>query len=461
MILKFSISLVGALFSFGAFAQFETADLENSKNIILKLGEGQTKKSLVALPSIQFLGNPQINPDFQKLGIELYEVIQNDLLFSTFFQIIPSRNYLEDPSKTTLQKFDFDKWRQIGTEFLVRGGFKIIKDQIELEIYAYDVAQKSAVVSKKYLGNKRDVRRLAHTFSNDFVEALSGQKAFFLSKFVVSSDRSGSKTKEIYLMDWDARNLEQITFHKTISFSPNWSPDGKSILYSSFAQRKKTKTRNPDLFLYELASKKLQHFSYRIGMNTGAHFMPDGKNIILTLSQGNNADIYRLDLDGEISKKLTQGPLGAMNVEPSPSPIGDKIAFSTDRSGNPMIYVMDKNGGNPERITFAGKYNASPAWSPDGKKIAFAGWEVDHFDIFIINADKTNLKRITQAKKPGGKWSNNEDPVFSPDGRFLIYTSDRYGPKQILISNLDGSEERRITQDSYNYFRPKWSKNLD
>jgi TolB protein len=78
-----------------------------------------------------------------------------------------------------------------------------------------------------------------------------------------------------------------------------------------------------------------------------------------------------------------------------------------------------------------------------------------------MNADGSGMVRITSAKKPNGKWANNEDPVFSPDGRLLMYTSNRTGKNQIYISNLDGSEERRVTTDSHNYFKPKWSKNLE
>jgi TolB protein len=126
-----------------------------------------------------------------------------------------------------------------------------------------------------------------------------------------------------------------------------------------------------------------------------------------------------------------------------------------------MIYVMGIDGSNPTRVTFAGKYNATPAWSPDGKKLAFAGWSDDHFDIFTMNADGTDMIRITSAKKPNGKWAQNEDPVFSADGRLLMYTSNRTGTSQLYISNLDGSEERRITNDNHNYFKPKWSKNIE
>lgn len=168
-----------------------------------------------------------------------------------------------------------------------------------------------------------------------------------------------------------------------------------------------------------------------------------------------------MSFDGTIQAKITNGPNGAMNVEPAVSPDGTKVAFSSDRSGRPMIYVMDVDGSNVKRLTFAGVYNSTPAWSPDGKKIAFAGQSEDHFDIFVMNADGTGMIRLTSAKKASGRWATNSDPSFSPDGRFVMYSSDRTGKSQIFISTVDGSEERRVTLDNFDYFKPKWSTNID
>jgi TolB protein len=126
-----------------------------------------------------------------------------------------------------------------------------------------------------------------------------------------------------------------------------------------------------------------------------------------------------------------------------------------------MIYTMNVDGSNIKRITFAGVFNSSPSWSPDGSKIAFAGQSEDHFDIFVMNADGSNMIRLTSAKKPNGRWSSNEDPSFSPDGRFVMYTSNRTGKNQVYISTVDGNEERRVTLDNANYFKPKWSNNLE
>lgn len=435
--------------------------------IYIKLGEAQTRKSLIALPQPNYLGAPTATPSHQTIGADFFKTVQNDLTVSGYFQMINPAAFLEDPAKTDVKPFPtspngfkFDSWKEIGAEFLIRLSYSIAGSEMTVETFSYHVGKNQLIMGKRYKGPTKEVRRLAHTFCNDLLEALTGKEGMFLSRIVVASDRGGGKFKEIYVMDWDGMNIERVTNHKTIALSPVWSPDAKKIAYTAFVQRAKSKTRNADLFIYEMATGKRWLTSYRKGVNSGASFSLDGESLFLTLTQSGTPDIYRMSLKGEIMKKITNGPRGAMNVEPAVSPDGSKIAFSSDRSGQTMIYVMNADGSSPKRITFAGKFNASPSWSPDGQRIAFAGWSQDHFDIFTMKADGSDMIRITSAKKANGRWAQNEDPVFSPDGRFLMYTSNRTGTNQVYISNLDGSEERRITDDRHNYFKPKWSINI-
>jgi TolB protein len=456
-------SLLMALALVAAFSAIPSQSFAQENGIYIKLGEATTKKSLLAFPALQYFGSPSSSSKYQAAGSELFNTISNDLVVSSYFQMINKDAYPKDASTTPLTGFKFDVWGAMGlkADFLIRAGFSIVGDEVTFETYTYQVSQAKLVFGKKYKGSVKSIRRIGHTFANDVLMQLTGTEGMFLSRVVASSDRNDGKTKEIFAMDWDGDNMSQLTTHRSISISPAWSPDGKKVAYTSYVKKIGSKFRNADMLLLNLTTGKRELLSYRQGINSGAAFAADGNSIYLTISQGTNPDIHQIGLDGKVISKTTNGPAGAMNVEPATCSDSNVIAFSSDRAGRPMIYTAKRDGSSPTRVTFAGVFNSSPSLSPDCKKIAFAGQSDDHFDIFVMNVDGTGMLRLTSAKKPNGRWSSNEDPSFSPDGRFVMYTSNRTGKNQIFISTIDGTEERRLTNDSHNYFKPKWSKNVE
>ena len=440
----------------------------NTGEIFIDVGQAQVKKSLLALPPIQYSGTRGTNATHIEAGHNLHRVITNDLAVSNFFAFVKPEAYLEDPDKVGLRPapgapngFDFNKWKTIGTEFLVRAGYNVIGNELTVEAYVYHVPSARLVLGKTYNGALSALRKIAHTFSNDLVKALTGKKGMFLTKIVASKQEPGTHVKEIYVMDWDGANPQKVTAHQSISISPAWSTGGDKIAYTSFAFHKTEKMRNSDMFIYDIPSGKRYLVSYRKGMNSGAAFIPGDQSLLLTLSKEGAADIFKSSADGQTVTPLTNGPNRAMNVEAAVSPDGKQVAFSSDRSGRPMVYIMNIDGSNVRRLTFAGKYNASPSWSPDGKSIVFAGQDKDHFDLFTMNIDGTNLRRLTDAKKANGRAANNESPSFSPDGRSVLFTSDRSGRYQLFLISPDGTNERQITQDHASWDKPKWSPFLD
>jgi TolB protein len=486
---KYCLLLFACLFSFAATAE----DTTTSSGIYIDVGQANIQQSLLAFPQPIFqMDTANVSPlTMKKSGLDaghtIYETIVNDLTATGLFKFLKEDAFLEDPKSRSLKPipndpngFKFDSWKAIKTDFLIRAGYRVGDgEKVKFEVYVYYVPQSKLVLGRVYEGDVKSARRIAHTFSNDILKALTGKPGIFLSKIVVSSDRSNppskigdsaNVSKEIFVMDWDGENAKQITQHQSLAISPAWSPDGTKVAYTCFAYHKNAHMRNADLFLYELDTGKRFLISYRKGINSGAAFAPDGKYLYFTMSQGGSPDIFRMSYDGQDLSPITHGPDGVMNVEPAVSPDGKKIAFSSDRStysagsksGRPMIYIMDIDGRNVKRVTYAGKYNSTPTWSPDGKTLAFAGHDADHFDIFIIKADGTGLQRLTEATRVDTKRpASNEDPTFSPDGRFIMFVSDRSGNKQLYTIAPDGTNERRITYDKFNYYKPKWSSRLE
>lgn len=443
-----------------AFAWFASAQYA-----YIKIGDAQAKKSNLAFPMMNQLNATKTGQHI-KLAAEIHNTAVKDLELSTYFKIMPAAAFLEDTSTTSIKSqtidskgFKFDTWKTIDTEFLIRSSFALVGTEISVEMYLYHVKESKVIVGKKYFAKNSNAAQIGHTLANDVLEALTGQRGVFLSKIVATTDRTGHK--EVITMNWDGSDQTMITRDRSVAIAPNWSPDGKKILYSIYTRRVRSAQTNLTLFEHNLASGKRSIISNRNGLNQGGSYSPDGRFIYLTISQGGSPDLYKLNSAGDIVTRLTKGPAGAMNVEAAVSADGSKIAFSSDRGGNPSIYVMNSDGSQVKRLTFQGKYNSTPTWSPDGKKIAFASQINNYFDIFVMNSDGTQLRRVTTATKANGQRASNEDPSFSPDGRFIVFTSNRTGKFQIYVTSVDGLEERRVTQDSYNYYKPKWSNNLE
>lgn len=456
LILNMSLYLFTLLMTPMAFSQGK---------IYIDVGQAKIKKSLLALPPLQAYTS---GTESLKLGQTLFSTLNNDMVVSNFFTLIKPDAFLEDTRKVGLRPapgtpggFNFSNWSSIGTEFLIRAGYRIINNNIELETYLYYVPQSKLVFGKSYKADKASVRKLAHKFADDVLEALTGKKGMFTSKIVVAVKKPGSKIKEIYIMDWDGENSNQVTNFKGITITPSWNNDGTKVAFTNFAYHKKTKKRNADLFLYELKTAKTWLLSHRQGVNSGASFHPKLNQMLFTVSNSHSSDIFRMDLKTERAKALIRGRRNTINVEPAYSPDGSKIAFSSTRSGQPMIYTANANGTNIKRVTFAGRYNSTPSWSPDGKKIAFAGHIKSHFDIYTIDIASNKITPLTAAYKKNGKRANNESPSYSPDGRFILFTSDRTGKTQLYIISPDGTNERQITNDNNHYSEARWSPFLD
>ena len=464
--------VIAAFFTLSASAmaadeKAPSSEANSTSGLYIKIGQANLKKSLMAIPPFQFSGTPGTAKTGVKYGKELFDVFKNDMEASGFFEFIKPEAFLEDVSKVGLKPapgeaggFSFSTWKQIGTEFLVRVGYHVTGQELSIEAYVYFVPQAKLIIGKSYNSRVDATRTVAHTFANDVIKALTGQPGVFLTK-IVSSRSTLPQEKEIFILDWDGANARQITNHRTIAQSPTWSWDSKTIAYSAFTMHSAEKTRNLDLFTYDVATGRRFVVSYRRGINSGANFFPDNKHLLLTISNGGNPDIYKMSIDGRTMTRITNAKGGEMNVEPSVSPDGRKIAFSSTRGGRPMIYVMNSDGTDVKRLTIAGIYNSTPAWSPDGKRIAFAGYDSNHFDIFIMDADGDHMARLTSAKKVGGKLANNEDPTFSPDGRMILFRSDRTGNYQLYLTTVDGENERRITFDNHDYFKPRWAPSID
>lgn len=424
-----------------SFLAANTSEAEGT--VYIPVGAARVKKTVLAFPEVRASGARESG--FAKT---IHETVTNDLAYMDIFQFMNSSAFIEDASKTgvTMGSFKFTDWSGIGVEFLVKSSLILDGSNLTLEGYLFDVHGGKQVLAKKLIGSQKEAKIVAHTFANSIVEALTGLPGIFLTKIAMVCDRTSKK--EIYVMNFDGTDVKQVTRHRSISFSPAWSPDGSKIAYSLF-NRHKNNVKNIDLYEFDFKTETVRLLSNRKGINSGVAYSPDGKKLALTMSFLGNPEIFLLNPDSNSVTRVTKS--FGFDVDPAWSPDGKKIAFVSSRTGMPMVFSSSLDGSSVQRLTYAGRYNATPSWSPQNNKIAFAGWIDKHFDVFIMNPDGTNIERLTKDQ------GNNEDPFFSPDGTLVAFSSNRTGQQNVYVMNIDGTFVKRLTFGMGNCVAPKWS----
>lgn len=114
-------------------------------------------------------------------------------------------------------------------------------------------------------------------------------------------------------------------------------------------------------------------------------------------------------------------PITSNNMFPQWSHDGTKIAFTSDRDGDPEIYVMNSDGSNPRRLTNAPGRDAHPFFSYDASRIIFQSPRANGVDtnIYVMNSDGSNVVKLTNLKGFAGV------PVYSPDERLIVFNGVR------------------------------------
>jgi hypothetical protein len=162
--------------------------------------------------------------------------------------------------------------------------------------------------------------------------------------------------------------------------------------------------------------------------------------------------LYLMSSDGGNRTLLSEGQAGFLSP-PTWSPDGSRIAFVSDRGGNPDIWVIDSDGENLVNLTQHEDKEHSPAWSPDGEWIAFASVRDSlYWELYLMRPDGSDVQRLTW-------WEDASDlsPTWSPDSTRLAFASKRDGNWEIYIMDRDGGNLNRLTSDPGDDTNPAWS----
>lgn len=190
--------------------------------------------------------------------------------------------------------------------------------------------------------------------------------------------------------------------------SPTWSSDGKRLAFIKVSGNKDNPTWSFIIINSDGTKCGDQFECYNNIAAQGEQYRGGiswGKENFLTLSYNTSGapDVYTIYANGQGARNLTNN--NADDIAPAFSPDGNSIAFTTNRDGGQWhIYVMNKDGTNPRRLT-SGPMDLTPTWSPDGNWIAFASTRGGQFDIWMVDIHGGNLTQITKAGGDHPSWT--------------------------------------------------------
>jgi Tol biopolymer transport system component len=252
-----------------------------------------------------------------------------------------------------------------------------------------------------------------------------------------------------------------------------WGDSCDQIYFTTLADAERMKTERP------------QRISTGQGRTTCSYFMPGDSTIIYASTHLDDPncppkpakredgkyvwaiypgfDIFVADLKGNILAQLTNEP--GYDAEPTVSPKGDRIVFTSLRSGDLELYTMNLDGSDVKQITHELGYDGGAFFSPDGEKLIFRSsrpkteQEIADYkallaeglvtptemELYICNADGSELRQLTNLGK--ANWA----PFFRPDGQKVIFSSNHASEKgypfNLYMMNVDGSGLEQVTYD--------------
>jgi len=271
-----------------------------------------------------------------------------------------------------------------------------------------------------------------------------------LEGFIVYVALDATGRLQVFSSDPQGGQRRQLTNSEGDKGYPAWSHDGQRVAFAwnragqfeiwvmdADGGNEKQLTRLP-AGADEMTRARWQNFV--------PSWSPDNSLIAFSSARSGQTEIWMMNADGSNQRQLTTTPVSYGSNAPCWSPDGNKILFASNRSGTFQTYVMDANGGNVLQLTQSLPPDFPdanvPVWSPDGRKIAFwSGLENRHGEIWVMDADGGNRLQLTDG--PGQ--SNSDNPAWSPDGRHIIFETNRSGVRvETWIMNADGTNQRLL-----------------
>jgi len=250
---------------------------------------------------------------------------------------------------------------------------------------------------------------------------------------IYSMSSSGGDQKRLTDADVDPSTPQGLLFQ----IEPAWSPDGNTIAFVS------KRSGNSDLYAMNADGSGTQPLTSTKDDDAQPDWSPDGKRIVF--SRGSPTRLFVMGADGSGARRV--GDEEVDETEPAWSPDGRWIAYSRREPGTSIreLWLVRPDGSEPHPLSKLGGIAQAPSWSPDGRRIVFSANVNDGFDIYTVGADGKNVKLVTSGE-------DAFEPAWSPDGKTIAFSE----AGAIVAIDVENGEERTLTDAENNDSSPAW-----
>lgn len=361
-----------------------------------------------------------------QIPVDVSAIVSADLMRSGKFTPI---TYKQLPAGAIVNgAVNFDVLAANGAEAVVSGEIVPVANsnnyQVVYMLYGVQGANKGKPLAERrgITTNAQQLRQAAHLISDRTYELLTGQRGAFRTRIAYIVYRHGDRFPyQLMTADYDGYNEVPILRSTEPIMTPNWSPDGKRLVYVSFERRA------PTIFVQDIFTQKRTKLASFPGLNSSPTWSPDGNKIAFTLSKDGQPEIYYYDLVSAKYNRVTNNR--AIDTEPSWSSDSKRIYFTSERGGRAQIYAVNIDTKESQRITFQGAMNLSSRPIPGS-------------DALIV-ITRQNGYRVARVDNDGSVYmlttsSLDESPSVAPNGSMVIYSTVYQGRKGLALVSTDG-----------------------
>lgn len=366
-------------------------------------------------------------------------------------------------------KFDFahnGKTRladqEAGSAYVIKP--KVQNQQLKLEISETHSNTVKTIENISLTGDLKQDRKTIHQISDTIFKTLFGKEGIASSRILYVLKKQDPSSKKwistLIEADYDGENGKQVAKGESSAITPIYIPQKKGFKSSHFLFVS-YKTGQPKMYLGNVDDDQ----TYRLSMLKGNQLLPvmsrQRDKIAFISDVTGNPDLFLQDFHPEKGlmgkpRQIYAAPR-ATQGSPSFSPDGKQIAFVSNKDGSPQIYILtippqgaELKNIKAQLITKTNRENTAPAWSPDGSKIAFCAQTKGVRQIWVYDFTQNEERQLTQGPK------NKENPAWASDSLHLIYNTADRGESDLYLMNLNQPGAVKITSGSGEKYFPSW-----